>query len=226
MSKNTKLQLATIAQISVNDVTIEVGVHANLIGYIREVCSYAANYKKDGVKFSWVVDGKQKTFEVAAGKFSEVKQSTIEGKKRVKNSSELQDVTELDKLSLITFVPSGFAANYIYSICTGFDYSNLRFTKDSKLMQTLKSLPTPASIVWHFTKLTNLNKKVIQLAKIEDKLIDANCNIIAATKVVNQQLKVKRAAYIALTTPHQISEATVRNEETRTNRTNRTKETV
>ena len=223
MAQNTKLPIAIIAPISVNDVTIEVDKHANLIGYIREVCSYAANYKKDGVKFSWVINGEQKTFEVAAGKFSEVKQSTIVGKKRVKNSSELQDVSEVDKLQLITFIPSGFAANYLYSICDGFDYSNLRFTKDSKLMQTLKALPNAANIVWHFTKLTNLNKKVIQLAKIEDKLIDANCNIIAATKVVNQQLKVKRAAYIALTTPLQISEATVRNEQTRTNRT---KETV
>jgi hypothetical protein len=223
MSKNTKLQLATIAPITVNSVTIEVDKHANLIGYIREVCSYAANYKKEGIKFSWVIDGKQKTFEVAAGKFSEVKHSTVLGKKRVKNSSELQDVSEVDKLQLITFIPSGFAANYLYSICNGFDYSNLRFTKDSKLMQTLKALPDATSIVWHFTKLTNLNKKVIQLAKIEDKLIDANCNIIAATKVVNQQLKVKRAAYIALVTPNQISEATIRNEETRTNRT---KETV
>jgi hypothetical protein len=135
----------------------------------------------------------------------------------------LQDVTDLDKLPLITFIPSGFAANYLYSVCNGFDYSNLRFSKDSKLMQTVKALPNAANIIWHFTKLTNLNKKVIQLAKIEDKLIDANCNIIAATKVVNQQLKVKRAAYIALTTPPQISEATIRNEQTRTNRT---KETV
>ena len=223
MSKNIKLTIATIAPVTVNSVTIEVDKHANLIGYIREVCSYATNYKKESIKFSWVVDGKQKTFEVAAGKFSEVKQSTVLGKKRVKNSSELQDVSEVDKLQLITFIPAGFAANYLYSICNGFDYSNLRFTKDSKLMQTLKALPDATSIVWHFTKLTNLNKKVIQLAKIEDKLIDANCNIIAATKVVNQQLKVKRAAYIALTTPPQISEATIRNEETRTNRT---KETV
>lgn len=221
MANNTKLPIAQISPITVNEVTVEVGKHTDVLSYIREVVDYATNYKKVGVKFSWMVGTEQKSFTVPENKFNPNKHNVVTAKKQIVKGVELQnvDIQPTDKLEAIKLVLSGFAANYLHSICSGFDYSNLRFSKASKLMAELKAQPTANKVIWHLNKINSLKIAMLRDVQITEKLADANCPYIAATKAITLQVKEKNKQYKALITPNLESLAKQLNQQTRENRT-------
>lgn len=225
MAKDTKLPIAQISPVTVNEVTIQIDKHTNVLGYIREVCEYATNYKKVGIKFSWIVGEEQKTFTVEANKYNTAKHSIVTAKKQTLKGFEVQniDIQPTDKLEAIKLVLSGFAANYLHSICNGFDYSNLRFSKASGLMAELKKQPNANNVIWQLHKINFVKLAMLKNAIANDKLLDANCTLIAAGKAINASTKELNKQYKALITPNVESIAKQLNQQTRENRT---KETV
>lgn len=209
------MKKSEIAPITVNDVTVELGKHTDVISYIREVCSYATNYRKDGIKFSWVVDGAQKTFSVEANKFNENLHSTIKGKIKFAGTSEAQDIEDVSKADISKVIPSGFGSQYLASITDGFDYSNLRFSKCSKLMKELKGQKSATDIILLMTRRTNAAKDLINFAKKSYRLETLSCPYIAISNQAKERSKAVAAQIKALTTAATVSLATLANEVTR-----------
>lgn len=160
-----------IAPIYINNRLIEVGPHDNLFGYLRKVCFLIKNNQNSLTTIKWTNQFQIcYQIEVSRLKFNFENECSIAPRKKllflnkvIENNVEVLSHNDIKAI----IQQENLATKYFLSIIYGTIWNNLRFTKNSKLMKTLKTFSNIGELLFFLNEIKPLRIKKDQGESIQ-----------------------------------------------------------
>jgi superfamily II DNA or RNA helicase len=152
-----------IAPIYINNRLIEVGPHDNLFGYLRKVCFLIKNNQNSLTTIKWTNQFKIcYQIEVSILKFKFENECSIAPRRKLLFLNEVieNNIEVLSHNDIKAIIQQeNLATKYFVSIIYGTIWNNLRFTKNSKLMKTLKTFSNIGELLFFLNEIKPLRIK-------------------------------------------------------------------
>lgn len=154
---------ATITQIYLNNELVRIEMHANLFGYIKQVCNLVKLHKNNSVTAKWT-----NQFGIHYEYEFKKRKDKIENEYIVSPTTKLFSLIDIDESSCKSITDKkikeilsneNFVTRYLVSTIYGTNWSNLRFSKSKFILHKLKSEKNLGEILFFFIERNKLHSK-------------------------------------------------------------------
>ena len=164
---------ATITQIYLNNELVRIEMHANLFGYIKQVCNLVKLHKNNSVTAKWT-----NQFGIHYEYEFKKRKDKIENEYIVSPTTKLFSLIDIDESSCKSITDKkikeilsneNFVTRYLVSTIYGTNWCNLRFSKSKFILHRLKAEKNLGEILYFFIERKKLQAKQDPSDKLKKK---------------------------------------------------------